>query len=100
MCCTYCIEFYFTFLVNSVVSPPTHLVPCGYALAVFNNISLLSTDVVCYCIEFQVLVLCLCKTHLSNSGGSTSTGSTFSGTTFFLSARRTPPTNNAYTLYL
>ena len=26
-----------------------------------------STDVVCYCIEFQLLVLCLCKNALSCS---------------------------------
>ena len=43
--------------------PPTQFVVATHWLY-FNNITLMSTDVVCYCIEFQLLVLCGCKTEV------------------------------------
>ena len=41
--------------------PPTRFAEATHWLF-FNNITLISTDIVCYCIELQILVLCLCKT--------------------------------------
>ena len=68
---SYCNEFIFVFWRTLWSARP----PTQFAVATqwlyFNNITLMSTDVVRYCIEFQILVLCLCKTLCGHqhSGG-------------------------------